>query len=246
MHHEAVYVVAFGAHDGGERHHSKAGVAVHAYEHAHEWHVVVDLRERQQRAQGEHAQRPGDELLADHEVAHGGTQLKFDVLACDAKLVEEEHVACLKLLYDFCLGDLNVDGCFLQMVVDRIQGYCQQQDCQPTRGAPCAEAAHEIGGAKQSPGVVLIKEIAEIEHYGIECHGRDDKEDVAVYEGAPQKIPIAVEHEHGPPPQKESGHTPRPIVLGKAHEAEGHKVEAPEEIVGLKAHAQEKGVEEKA
>lgn len=166
VHHESVYVVAVGAHDGGEGEDSEAGEAIDVDEDLHEWELIIEVCEGEEAAEHEHACCARQELLPHHEVADGGLYLELEVFSYDAKAVEAGHVVGVHLANRLCLGYLDIYGFTLHLIVEQVEGHCHNEATEIAEGRTFEKASHEVHGRMEEVLVVAIEEIAEIEYQG--------------------------------------------------------------------------------
>ena len=185
-------------------------------------------------------------MLPHNQVAHRRFHLQFQVFSNHPETIQECHVVCLELLDHLCLGYLHIDGDLLQTEIDDVQRHHQHDKEQPAQWIPLTETTHQTNRPFKKPLIFLVEEDAEICQCRIREQRNDDKEKVAIQQGAPEKIPIAVQHIHEPPTHDEADKSHDAVKLRNGAKSERHKEERPKEVVRLHSHTQQKGVQEKA
>ena len=242
--HEEVDVVAFDAEDGGEGHRAETGEAIDADEGAHEGLVVIDVGEGEEAAEQQHVADAHDELVAYNLVAHRRFDFELHVFANHAETVEPRHLDGAHMADVFDLGYLAIDAVVLHPSVDEEEQDDEGERKEVGPGLEGAEATAEADGEVEEPGVLLIVEDAEVEKGSIDGDGDEQEEQAALDEGAPQEVPVAVEHEHEPPTEEESEIAGKSVELDYCQQAEGNEEEAPEEVGGAESDAQEEDIQQ--
>jgi len=239
--HQAVYVVAFVAHDAEQEHDAEDDVVV---DHDEALHAggVVDVAEAEHEAEGHDDEDDGAQRCLAHLVAQQHLELQAHVFAYLAVAVEEAvfgHVAHLDGGV-FHLVHFVVDESAHDVAAEQPQqcdGQQRAQQCQWVAG----DVAFAQSDGPEEEGTVVGDEQGAA-YPSVEGQWQGYPPHAFVHQRAAQQKPVVVQYHQQPDADAVGQHAGYTIVAGDGDDGQWHEEEQPEEVERTQARAQQQEV----